>query len=134
MENNKITIIIMSKSEFPKFYNTKKRHFLDVWKLINFQAMSRILYLLGYISSYLWNKRVGLKICKIQFNFKVYDSYIYVYVYMCKFLSIIYYEIICSKWTLNMKGNECSKTESRKEISHFRKESRKVEWGNKSYF
>ena len=70
----------MSKSEFPKFCNTKKRHFLDVWKLFSFEAVSIILYLLRYVSSYLRNKRVGLKIFKIQVNCKVCDSSIYVVV------------------------------------------------------
>ena len=118
----------MSKSEFPKFYNTKKRHFLDVWKLINFQAMSRILYLLGYVSSYLWNKRVGLKICKIQFNFKVYDSYIYVYVF-------IYLSFTMKSFALNglwtWRAVDALKQNQEK---RFLTLERKVEWGNKSDF
>lgn len=97
--------------------------------------MSKILYLLGYVFSYLEHKGVGLKYVRSISTLKCdYDIYIYVmYVYVYLFLSFIY-EIICSKWPLKMKENGCSKTELRKEICQFRKESSKGKWGKKSDF
>ena len=43
----------MSKFEFLKCNDTKrqKRHSLDAWKLIKFEAMDKILYFFGYIFS-----------------------------------------------------------------------------------
>ena len=67
----------------------------------------------------------------IYINIHIYTYIcIHTYTHICMYfffslsLSLIYCEIICSKWTLNTKGNGCSKTESSKEISQ---ESRKVE-------
>lgn len=44
-----MAVAIMSKPELPKFCNTKreKRHFHDAWKPLKFEAMGKILYLLG---------------------------------------------------------------------------------------